>query len=111
MMEASYSHLLPLYDGLQTAVERADLWRYMVVHKFGGGYAGGCVCVWGGGGGRRGREDLWRYMVVHKYACAEFRAVFYFINHINNKAILTSDVSLHTLQPNIGHSTRVRGSV
>ena len=78
MMEASYSHLLPLYDGLQTAVERADLWRYMVVHK---------------------------------YACAEFRAVFYFINHINNKAILTSDVSLHTLQPNIGHSTRVRGSV
>eukprot|EP00798_Chlamydomonas_sp_ICE-L_P030114 gene30114-35090_t len=39
MMVKFFPKHLNLYDGLIYGVERADMWRYMVVHKFGGIYA------------------------------------------------------------------------
>lgn len=34
-----YPHALKSYESLKTPVEKADLWRYMIVHQFGGVYA------------------------------------------------------------------------
>eukprot|EP00798_Chlamydomonas_sp_ICE-L_P011628 gene11628-34336_t len=39
MMVDHYPKLLDLYDGLIYGVEKADLWRYLVVHQYGGVYA------------------------------------------------------------------------
>ena len=32
--------VLKVYDNLSTNVERADLWRYLALHEYGGVYAG-----------------------------------------------------------------------
>jgi hypothetical protein len=34
-----YPEILPVYNALSTNVERADLWRYLALHKYGGVYA------------------------------------------------------------------------
>lgn len=38
-MESYYPQLLPLFNNFLHNVERADMWRYLVLHKFGGVYA------------------------------------------------------------------------
>lgn len=38
LVDAHYHELLPLYDALSTNVERADLWRYLALHRYGGVY-------------------------------------------------------------------------
>lgn len=37
---ALYLQVVKVYDNLGTNVERADLWRYLALHKYGGVYAG-----------------------------------------------------------------------
>lgn len=39
LVASSYPEFLELYDSLPTGVEKADLFRYLVIHKFGGVYA------------------------------------------------------------------------
>ncbi|KAL3897952.1 MAG: hypothetical protein SGCHY_003071, partial [Lobulomycetales sp.] len=37
-VEAEYPEFLSLYDNVFTAVERSDIWRYLIIHRFGGLY-------------------------------------------------------------------------
>ena len=39
VVASSYPEFLELYDSLPTGVQKADLFRYLVIHKFGGVYA------------------------------------------------------------------------
>lgn len=39
LVVADYPELIELYDALPTNIQRADLFRYLVVHRFGGVYA------------------------------------------------------------------------
>lgn len=39
LVASSYPEFLELYDSLPTGVQKADLFRYLVIHKFGGVYA------------------------------------------------------------------------
>jgi mannosyltransferase OCH1-like enzyme len=38
VIQTYYPHLLSMFDGLGRSVERADVWRYAVMHRFGGVY-------------------------------------------------------------------------
>lgn len=38
--------VLKVYESLGTNVERADLWRYLSLHKYGGVYAGKGTHTW-----------------------------------------------------------------